>query len=156
MKRVLKYTVLTFLFLVALTAAIIGYREAKDYYDDWYIDATLPRSTVFASTDQPDQVCLTWSDDPRITQTVQWRTNTSVNDGSVEWKCAGSAEVSSMDAARVAVEDKMLKNDPVIHRFAAVLKGLAPATTYEYRVGSKTNNKWSEWLSFTTAPDERT
>lgn len=153
MRRVLKYSVLAFLLLVVLTGVVIGFREAKDYYDDWYIDQTLERSTVFVSTDQPDQVCLTWSDDPRTTQTVQWRTNTSVNDGSVEWRCAGSAEVSSMDAARVVVEDKMLKNDPVIHRFTAVLKNLTPATAYEYRVGNKTNNKWSEWLSFTTAPD---
>ncbi|NUM53865.1 MAG: metallophosphoesterase family protein [Candidatus Hydrogenedentes bacterium] len=155
MKRALKYLAATILVLVLLAGGIIGFREAKDYYDDWYIDTHLVRTTPFPAADAPDQIALTWSADPRTTQTVQWRTSTAIGDGSVEWrrKGSGSEEVKAAKASHTAVEDKMLKNDPVVHRFTAVLEELSPATEYEYRVGSAAAGTWSEWNSFTTAPD---
>lgn len=153
MKRIAKYSIAVLLFLVLATGGVIGYREAKDYYDDWYIDAHLVRTTPFPASTSPDQICLTWSKDPRTTQTIQWRTSTAVGDGSVEWRCKDSAEVKVAQALRSVVEDKMLKNDPLIHRFTAVLEGLSPASTYDYRVGSATSGQWSGWYTFTTAPD---
>ena len=153
MKRLLKYSIGSILLLAVLAGGFVGFREAKDYYDDWYIDTHLERTTPFPASEVPDQICLTWSGDPRTTQTVQWRASTAVADGIVEWRRTGAAEVKTVDATRADVEDTMLKNNPVIHRFTAVLEGLAPATAYEYRVGSRSNDTWSAWSSFTTAPD---
>lgn len=41
-------------------------------------------------------------------------------------------------------------NDPVNHRFSAVLTGLSPDTSYSYRVGG--GEVFSDWHTFTTAP----
>ena len=155
MKRVFKYSIGSFILLALIAGGVIGFREGKDYYDDWYLDTHLERSTLYRATDQPDQVCLTWSGDPRTTQTVQWRTNTSVNDGIVQWRHngAGPEETKTTKAERTVLEDEMLKNDQVIHRYTAVIDGLEPATPYEYRVGSTAAETWSEWATFTTAPD---
>ena len=43
------------------------------------------RKTPFPSSAKPDQVVLTWSDDPRTTQTIQWRTGNTVKRGVVRY-----------------------------------------------------------------------
>ncbi|HEO69866.1 MAG TPA: metallophosphoesterase, partial [Candidatus Hydrogenedentes bacterium] len=100
----------------------------------------------------PDQVTLTWNDDPRTTQTVQWRTDTSVKDGVVRLREAGDQEWVSMPAAMDPVEDRLLMNDRYIHHYTAVLRNLKPGTTYTYRVGSPATDRWSDTAEFTTAP----
>ncbi|HRK32949.1 MAG TPA: metallophosphoesterase [Candidatus Hydrogenedentes bacterium] len=155
MNRKLKYALRGIVGLVVLAAAVIAYNEISGYVRDWYIDATFERKTALPSSINPDQVCLTWSDDPKTTQTVQWRASTEVEDGWVEWREAGAAEteIKELAASRSVLEDKMLINDRTIHRFTGVIKELKPATTYSYRVGSRSKNTWSEWGTFTTAPE---
>jgi acid phosphatase type 7 len=102
----------------------------------------------------PDQVCLTWSGDPRTTQTVQWRTAVSVQDGWVEYREANASEeeVMAAEAALSIIEDEMLENDPVIHRFTVTLDGLKPGARYVYRAGSREKDVWTDWKAFRTAP----
>ena len=38
------------------------------------------RVTRFPATATPDQIALTWSENPQTTQTVQWRTSTDVSE----------------------------------------------------------------------------
>ncbi len=113
------------------------------------------RKTPFPSSDRPDHVVLTWSEDPRTTQTVQWRTNRAVKRGVVRYRPKGSQDQAHLEvrAKREAIEDRLLMNDRTTHRFTAVLQDLKPATAYEYRVGSPDSNVWSEAAAFKTAPD---
>jgi len=113
------------------------------------------RLTDYPSTPKPDQIALTWSDDPTTTQTVQWRTDTSVEKGIVEVRKAGGAETAWKVAAEMHVmEDPGLVNDPVCHRFTARILDLKPGAQYVYRVGDGTVDGWTEWTAFTTAPAE--
>jgi hypothetical protein len=110
------------------------------------------RTTAFPSTSQPDQVCLTWSSDPQTTQTIQWRTSQEIKDGEVQYRAASSpaTEYIKKTAAMTALEEPGTSNDPINHRYSAVLEGLSPNTAYAYRVGSEQG--WSDWSEFTTAP----
>lgn len=108
------------------------------------------RETAYPSTAAPDQVVLTWSGDPKTTQTVQWRTNPEITNGQVRFKPSGSDAISEISATQTILKDPTLANDPVNHRYTAMMTGLQPASTYDYSVGS--GGAWSEWSTFTTAP----
>lgn len=114
------------------------------------------RKTPFPSSGAPDQVLLTWSEDPRTTQSIQWRANAQTADGVVRYRekdADGSAAAVDTAASRESMEDRLLENDRYISRFTAVLRGLKPATTYCYMVGSPANNAWAPEAEFVTAPD---
>jgi predicted phosphodiesterase len=111
------------------------------------------RETPFPSSIAPAPVYLTWSDDPRTTQTIQWRTDDAVSDGVVRYREKGASGFSELPASFQAMEDRMLANDRHCHWFTTVARDLNPATTYEYQVGSPATGAWSELAEFTTAPD---
>lgn len=114
------------------------------------------RTTDYPATAMPDQVVLTWSEDPRLTQTIQWRTDTTVENGFVRFHEVSSRSQEDAFAMRdVAatwhtLEDPFLVNDSVNHRFSATLRDLKPSTTYTYQVGD--DDTVTKWASFTTAP----
>jgi acid phosphatase type 7 len=112
------------------------------------------RHTDYPSSTKPDQVMLTWSDDPRTTQTVQWRTHTEVPDGEVRWQEKNGPAKGTTSASVTRIQDRMLVNDRYIHRHTAELVGLKPGTVYTYSVGSTSANTWSETAEFRTAPDQ--
>lgn len=111
------------------------------------------RSTAYPSSNAPDQIMLTWSDDPTTTQTIQWRTSPAVPDGAVRWR-EKTVETSRTTAAQVTkIQDRMLVNDRFAHRHTATLAGLKPGTTYVYTAGSPSLDVWSAEAEFTTAPE---
>jgi hypothetical protein len=113
------------------------------------------RMTKFPSSEKPDLISLTWSQDPRTSQTISWRTNVDVPDGIVQFREAndGPAEpFKEVDATCTKSEDRLLCNDRYCHRFEAIASQLKPATTYLYRVGSRRRDSWSALRTFTTAP----
>lgn len=116
------------------------------------------RVTDYPSTSKPDQIVLTWSDDPKTTQTVQWRTDTTTTEGMVRYgqegliQKAGEEAATVVEAEQTVLEDMRLVNDPVNHRFTARMTGLNPDTTYAYQVGTGEDGGWSSWHTFTTAP----
>lgn len=116
------------------------------------------RKTPFPSSKEPDHVILTWSEDPRTSQTIQWRTNTEAEDGVVLFRekdgpSQTDGPVWRMAAAeRFVMEDRLLMNDRYIHRFTATLRGLQPDTVYVYKVGSTGTGVWSEESEFKTGP----
>jgi acid phosphatase type 7 len=120
------------------------------------------RLTDYPATEQPDQVVLTWSEDPQTTQTVQWRTSTLVPDGIVRFRPVGvDGPWIDRIAKRTVLRDEFLLNDKENHRFTAVIRGLEPDTQYEYIVGSPASGEnpdradmWSDGATFTTAPNE--
>lgn len=110
------------------------------------------RETDYPATTAPDQIVLTWSGDPKTTQTVQWRTNTEVTNGRVRFKEADTSAEIEIEAVQTSLEDPTLANDPVNHRFTATMADLKPGTAYTYRVGD--GETWSAPSAFTTAPAE--
>lgn len=147
--------VLGLIYLVALVALYIASGEISDILKAWYADNYMPRTTESVSSEMPDQVCLTFGADPKTTVAAQWRTATSIKDGAVQYREAGSPGTQAeVGATYTLLADKMITNDPENHRFSATMATLKPATRYEYRVGSKEKDHWSAWTEFTTAPAE--
>lgn len=110
------------------------------------------RKTAFPSASKPDQVMLTWSSDPATSIDIQWRTDTTVEEGKVYYREKGSPEIMSAAAKKIKMEDRELMNDRYINRFTAQLKNLKPGTTYEYQIPPQTN--WNEKFTFSTpGPD---
>ena len=144
------------LVLLVIALGIVAYEQFIGRIRTWYSDNYIPRVTLYAATEQPDQVCLTWNGDPKTTQAIQWRAATSVMDGQVEFRETATPDAvpTVVEATRAVVDDPMLKNDPSNARFTATATGLRPATNYTYRVGSKQKGLWSGWMDFTTAPAE--
>jgi hypothetical protein len=128
--------------------------EVRDRTDDAKLVKVF-RSTPFPSSPKPDQVVLTWSEDPRRSQTIQWRTSLAAATGLVEFreKDAPAGQVTTVTATTRTMEFPDILNDRVNHRHTAVLRGLKPATTYVYRAGDGSPDNWSDYAEFTTAPD---
>lgn len=110
------------------------------------------RETPYPSSAAPDQIVLTWSDDAATTQTVQWRTNTEVKSGRVQYRLPGTEAWQEADATVETLQDRLLANDRYSNHFTAVVRGLEAATAYEYRVGDPKSAIWSEVSQFKTAP----
>ncbi len=116
--------------------------------------------TQHPTTAKPDQITLTWSEDPQKTQTIQWRTGPSVDKGEVQWVKKSDynrfqpAKPKRTKATAFRMEDENLVNDPVVHRHTATLTGLEPDTSYLYSVGDGSNDNWSALAEFTTAPEQ--
>ena len=111
------------------------------------------RTTPYPSSSKPDQVMLTWSAPPETTIDIQWRTDSSVQDGAVRFWRAGveDADTLEVDASSYQMEDRMLANDRYVKRFTAAIRELKPGAEYFYQVGSPSANVWSSDASFKTA-----
>lgn len=94
------------------------------------------RETKYPSSLKPDQILLTWSEDPATSMDVQWRTSNEVPDGIVKYWKEGQSDTLISEASRFVVEDRMLFNDRYVHRFTAELDSLASGKNYNYIVGS--------------------
>jgi hypothetical protein len=121
---------------------------------------SLFNKTKYPATDRAEHVVLTWSGDPRSTQTIQWRTSSRIQQGIVRYQPKLAGRMSDEKSARTkrarteVLSTPTLVNDPLIHRHTAVLSGLKPATTYVYSVGDGSASSWTESAEFTTAPAE--
>ncbi len=116
------------------------------------------RQTPYPSSEKPDQIMLTWANDPRTTQSVQWRTNTKVNKGVVRYwpKGVDKSKYKEINAEVTLLEDMLLANDRYNNRYTARIYGLEPATAYNYIVGDPDKNIWSGTSEFITAPEGNT
>ncbi len=136
--------------------------------------------TRYPASDHPEHVVLTWSGDPRTTQTIQWRTSSRIKSGVIRYwpklaavtqtgpsrRAGDSAPDHDLENSRrgngelvwpkpartTRLSTPTLLNDPLIHRHTVVLKGLKPATTYHYCVGDGSAEGWTSPAEFTTAP----
>lgn len=99
----------------------------------------------------PDHVTLTWTQDPATTQTITWRTDTTVNQGMVQISLNQDDFnlPNPMSARTVQAEAYTLSTERGdMNIFSATVAGLTPGLTYYYRVGDGQN--WSGVSSFTT------
>ena len=88
-----------------------------------------------AAIEKPDQIVLSWTENPATTQTVSWHGDTLYQ---------GMAEANGRDYKATVTN---VRNGEY-YRYSAVMTGLLPGTTYGYRVGD--GETWSEKHHFTT------
>ena len=113
------------------------------------------RETPYPSSPEPDHIALTWSEDPQTTQTIQWRTDTSVTSGAVRYRPMDANADTWMETPAdsvVEVEERMLINDRYSHHYRAVLRDLEPGQAYEYMVVVGDGSAQSDVAQFRTAP----
>lgn len=108
------------------------------------------RQTPFPSSEKVGQLMLTWSESPKTTVDIQWRTNTTVPDGIVKYWIDGRQDTLTTSASPVVIQDRMLFNDRYVHHFTAALKGLKPGSKYHYQAGSRKGQNWSLVKTFDT------
>jgi hypothetical protein len=118
----------------------------------------LPERLLFP-TKEPDRVILNLKEDPATTLSVNWRTDTTIAEGFVEYAVATPGPEFKDAAKRLKAEKEALVtkhlDEPRIaaHYFSATVRGLEPAKKYVYRVGSE--GAWSEWHQV-QMPDAKT
>lgn len=100
------------------------------------------------STQMPDHIMLSISDDPATTMTVTWRTDISVTEGFVLCREEGSEVLLRFDATN----EEFISDIDESRMFWAKAQGLKPDTKYYYTCGSSSDR--SEEYFFTTAPQE--
>lgn len=111
------------------------------------------RQTPYPASALPDQVVLSWTEDPKTTQTFHWRGSTDTTNGVVRYREADSnGAFESVAATRSVLEDLFLANDRYCHRYEATVRNLSPGTHYAYQVGFPETDAWSETGHFRTAP----
>ncbi len=103
--------------------------------------------TIRGSQPQPDQIMLSIKGDASRSMTVRWRTDTTVENGYALYREKGTAEWMKADALKHPFTTDMDES----HFFFADMKGLKPATEYEYTCGDNENR--SEAYSFKTAKE---
>lgn len=109
----------------------------------------------YTPTPFPDRLILGWQGNPATTQSVNWRTDSTVF-SAVGAICEADAGPDFVNRAIVepATSEKVLLDGKHVMYHSVHFKNLKPATKYSYRVGS--GNYWSEWFHFKTADDKPT
>ena len=124
----------------------------EDHDHDHGVRVVKP-AAMYAPTAVPDRIILTLNEDPRTTQTVNWRTSVEVSEGLAEIAEAEVGPYFAEKATQHVATSEALKTDlSTCHYHSFTFRGLKPDTTYAYRVGD--GNNWSEWFHFKTATAE--
>lgn len=140
------------IFVATMGISIHTFSQAKSYAEPVF-PANWPKPGVL-----PDRIILTFAGDPATTQSVTWRTDTSIKTGFAEivpadpspafWinSTSHKATTSTLDARKVKTAEVMA------NYHSLTFENLLPDTTYAYRVGDGLH--WSEWFHFKTAAQE--
>jgi hypothetical protein len=106
--------------------------------------------TRFLPSSGPDRIILSIKGDPATSMSVTWRTDTTVNESVAQLTQNIPTIFLADSSVTVTGTYSDVDGDGVVGRFHSVsFTGLAPTTTYAYRVGSGPGA--SEWFTFTTA-----
>ncbi|MGM0631614.1 MAG: fibronectin type III domain-containing protein [Pseudomonadota bacterium] len=111
-----------------------------------------PGEERYAATAFPDRIILTPTATPAVSQTVNWRTRTSVTEAVAEISEAKDTPALHLTSRQVRGQFQTLRTDNgTAHHHRVTFTGLQPDTLYAYRV--RGDNTWSEWFQFRTATD---
>ena len=105
---------------------------------------TIPVTLQVVASLEPDQIHLSWTEEPSTTLTVVWRTWQTSTPHVVEYRVAGT---STWSAATGSARPSGTAG--TLHE--TTLEGLTPATAYEYRVRGD-GSAWSDVFTTRTAP----
>jgi predicted phosphodiesterase len=95
----------------------------------------------------PDQITLSWTEDPQTTQTIAWRSVSDAGQNQVQYLPAADFNGSFAGAQEATAAEASLYDGYL--RLEVTLRGLTPDTGYVYRVGGE--GAWSEPATFVTA-----
>jgi hypothetical protein len=127
----MKKRLLIFLWILCSTTSSVVYSQAGG-----------------SASARPDNIRLTWSENPKTTQTIGWRTDSTITAGKVQYAKTGQPFVS----VSAPPPEKLASNVGKIHLFTVTLSGLEPGTRYQYHVGD--GSSWSETSYFETEKSE--
>lgn len=98
----------------------------------------------------PDRIVLSWSKDPATSQSVTWRTDTTIIEAWAEIALADASPDFVQDTKdKKAKTELLVTKDNKAHYHSVTFGHLIPDKLYAYRVGSE--DGWSEWFHFKTA-----
>src|SRR5688572_13028527 len=123
--------------------------DHSDHYHEHSHSENIMLQAAFSPTQDPDRVILNLTESPETSVAVNWRTDTTVLEGTVEWAEATAGTEFLNNTKRVVADKERLKvkhlEEPevVANYFSAKIEGLKAGGKYVYRVGSA--NVWSEW-----------
>jgi len=141
---------LMIILLIAAPIVVAQDRSHGHSHPHWEPSTYAPEQ-AHKPTPLPERVVLTWSEDPATTQSVTWRTDTSVMKGVAEIAIA-NANGRALNPKRFDAQTTLFKSDlNEAHYHSLTFRDLQPATLYAYRVGDGAN--WSEYYHFRTASD---
>jgi len=104
-------------------------------------------------TPVPDHIILNFSDDPTSTQSVTWRTDTTIHPAYAEIVPADASPNFVRSAKRLTAKTESLALDQYRANYHSVtFTDLNQNSPYLYRVGS--GKQWSEWFQFRTAANQ--
>lgn len=108
-------------------------------------------SDSHAQSNTPDHIILTHNDNPATTQSVTWRTESSLEKPLAQLALATAAPYDSLGEKKVtASTQKVITIEGKVYYYHSItFTNLTPNTTYRYRVGGQ-NNVWSAWNHFKT------
>lgn len=138
---------------VVLLGFFLPIAAVNGHSDEAEKPAAFAAELAYKPTPMPERVILTWSEDPASTQSVTWRTDTSVTKAVAEIAIANSngraLKTERFDAQTSPFESDLNK----AHYHSLTFRDLEPDTLYAYRVGDGVN--WSEYFHFRTAKNEQ-
>lgn len=140
---------LVFLILWGVSCQLVVEAHEENESHEHIVDP-VDVADMYKPTAMPDRIVLTWSDDPKTTQSVTWRTSPAVNVAYAEVAVAEAGPTFPEKSMRHRAQTESLKTDlNEAHFHSVTFESLTPGTRYAYRVGDGTN--WSEWFQFSTA-----
>lgn len=107
----------------------------------------------------PDRIAVTWKNDPAVSFSVTWRTDTLVESGAAEIAVALAEPRFDLNAQKFESEVTPLEaegeedENVKAHYHSVTFHNLLPDTLYAYRVGG--GEHWSEWFHVRTASRNR-
>lgn len=116
------------------------------------LDGRAQSHKPYTPTRFPDRIILGWQGNPATSQSVNWRTDSSVvaSVGAIHEADAGPDFVKRAATVPAVTENVVIEGKQILYH-SVHFKDLKPNTKYSYRVGA--GEHWSEWFHFTTAKD---
>lgn len=149
------------IFLLALTAFLYTgfftenkrelpvHDHSDEYHDHSKRESVMMPENLLLPSHAPDRVILNVTENPETSLAVNWRTDTTVSIGEIQWALAtpGPEFISAIQKINAKKEYLNVRygDEPAVsaHYFSATLNNLKPGKKYIYRVGSE--GWYSEW-----------
>lgn len=159
----MRATYLKISLIVLISVAFVGYGFLNDhaktsehhhdhsdhFHDRSHSEETAIAENLSAPSRTPDRVILNLTENPETSIAVNWRTDSTVVDGKIEWAVAtaGPEFLDQVKNAPARLERLTVKHgdEPkvVANYHSAIVDNLTAGQKYVYRVGSQ--GYWTEW-----------
>lgn len=131
-----------------------------------YVEGALDTTPTVDKGQLPGMITVTFGGNPTTDKNIVWFTNKAIEGTDIQYvegttfdeskaiEEVGTYEKYATTTANIDLGVYATLMHIEVARHMVELKGLKPATTYSYRVGSKALGYWSEVYTLTTAPED--